>query len=372
MLTIVIILAVLALAAFLFINSAPFGSNPSGDRLARIKRSPQYRAGSFQNIEPTDVMRKDASMLDMARDFFDKPADNVPPRPLPTVRTDLNALPDSTPTVVWFGHSSYLIKSNGTTILVDPVFSGYTAPVSFFSKAFPGTNVYSADDMPPIDILILTHDHYDHLDAVTLPKLLPKVKKVYTGLGVGAHLERWGYTPEQIEELDWWESNTISDSIRLTATPARHFSGRGLTRGNTLWSSFVLDLNGYRLFIGGDSGYDRQFKIIGEKFGPFDLAMLECGQYGKDWPNIHMFPEQTAQAAHDLNTKLLLPVHWGKFALSIHAWDEPINRLEAQITKTPLPLVTPQIGEPFSLGGTYPRRAWWRQPNQPISSHPHQ
>ncbi|QJD80097.1 MBL fold metallo-hydrolase [Spirosoma rhododendri] len=355
----ILILAVLALGVFLFLQSQPFGRNPAGDRLARIQRSPHYRDGSFQNIEPTEVMRQEASKLEMARDFFDKPADNVPQHPLPTVRTDLTTLPDSTPTVVWFGHSSYLIKSNGTTILVDPVFSGYTAPVSFFSKAFPGTNIYSADDMPPIDMLILTHDHYDHLDAATLPKLLPKVKKVYTALGVGAHLERWGYTPEQIVEFDWWENHTVSDSISLTATPARHFSGRSLTRGKTLWTSLVLNLNGYRLFIGGDSGYDKQFKTVGEKFGPFDLAMLECGQYGKDWPNIHMFPEQTAQAAHDLRTKLLLPVHWGKFALSVHSWNESIKRLEAQVLKTPLPLVTPRIGEPFSLGGSYPRQPWW-------------
>lgn len=360
MLILFTVLAVLALIVFLFLQTQPFGKNPAGDRLARIEKSPHYRDGSFQNIEPTEVMPKNASTIDMTREFLNRPADNVPQRALPTVRTDLNALPDSTPTIVWFGHSSYLIKSNGTTILVDPVFSGYTAPVSFFSKAFPGTNVYSADDMPSIDMLILTHDHYDHLDAETLPKLRSKVKKVYTGLGVGAHLERWGYTPEQIVEFDWWDSHTVGDSISLTSTPARHFSGRGLTRGKTLWTSFVLTLNGYRLFLGGDSGYDSRFKVIGEKFGPFDLAILECGQYGKNWPNIHMFPEQTAQAAHELKAKLLLPVHWGKFALSVHSWNEPIHRLEAQLAKTPLPVVTPQIGEPFSLGGPYPRRPWWQ------------
>lgn len=359
MLFALILVAVLAVSAFIFLQSSPFGASPRASRLARIQQSPNFRDGSFQNIEPTDVMRQDASYFDMLKDFVNKPADNVPPRPLPTVRTDLTALPDDQPTVVWFGHSSYLIKSKGTTILVDPVFSGYTAPVSFFSKAFPGTNVYSADDMPAIDMLILTHDHYDHLDAETLPKLLPKVKKVYTALGVGAHLERWGYPADRIVEFDWWESHRMGDSIDLTATPARHFSGRGLKRGQTLWTSFVLNLNGYRLFLGGDSGYSNQFKKIGEQFGPFDLALLECGQYGRDWPNIHMLPEQTAQAAHDLRARALQPVHWAKFALALHPWDEPIKRLTAEAAKTGLLLATPQIGEPVVIGKPFPQRTWW-------------
>jgi L-ascorbate metabolism protein UlaG (beta-lactamase superfamily) len=271
----------------------------------------------------------------------------------------LATLPDDKPTVVWFGHSSYLIKSKGVTVLMDPVFSGNASPVTFFGKSFPGSDVYSEGDIPPIDLLIISHDHYDHLDYKTITELIPKVKKFYTALGVGAHLERWGVPPDRIVEFDWWESKSIGDSIRLTATPARHFSGRSLARGKTLWASFVLNIHGYTLYLGGDSGYDTHFAEIGAKYGPFDLAILECGQYGDDWPLIHMFPEQVVTAAQDLRAKALLPVHWGKFALAYHAWNEPIQRLVESAATKELRVTTPKIGEPVVIGTTYPQAIWW-------------
>jgi L-ascorbate metabolism protein UlaG (beta-lactamase superfamily) len=304
-------------------------------------------------------MREDASYRTMIVDYFNKADDNTPSKPLPSIRTDLKALPDDKPAIVWFGHSSYLIKSKGITVLVDPVFSGSASPVSFFGKSFPGTNVYSVNDMPDIDLLILSHDHYDHLDYETVKQLLSRVKKVYTALGVGAHLERWGYPTAKIVEFDWWEHHKVSNDIDLTAIPARHFSGRSLTRGKTLWTSFVLNLHGYKLFLGGDSGYGPHFKEVGTKFGPFDLAILECGQYGKDWPNIHMFPEEVATATQDLQAKTLLPVHWGKFALAYHGWREPIQQLVQATAKQAIDLTTPQIGEPVIVGTVYPKKQWW-------------
>ncbi len=244
-------------------------------------------------------------------------------------------------------------------MLVDPVFSGNASPVTFFGKSFPGSDVYGTADMPPIDLLILSHDHYDHLDYKTITELIPKVKKFYTALGVGAHLERWGVPADRIVEFDWWESQAVSNDIRLTATPARHFSGRSFARGKTLWTSFVLNLHGYNLYLGGDSGYDTHFADIGAKYGPFDLALLECGQYGDDWPLIHMFPEQVATATQDLRAKVLLPVHWGKFALAYHAWNEPIQRLVKSAAPQGLAVTTPKIGEPVVIGMPYPHTIWW-------------
>jgi L-ascorbate metabolism protein UlaG (beta-lactamase superfamily) len=360
MLITLFILGVLALGVYLFMQKAVFGAHPSGARLQRIQRSPNYKDGSFQNLAPTEVMLKSASMTKMLKDFFTKPKTTEPQEPLPSVQTDLHTLDNNKPTIVWFGHSSYLIQSKGKNILVDPVFSGHASPVSFFAKAFKGANTYGVKDMPAIDALIITHDHYDHLDYETILALQPKIKMIYTSLGVGAHLEHWGIPPEKIVEFDWWEHKRISDSMELTAAPARHFSGRSFTRGKTLWSAFILTLDGYKFFIGGDSGYGTHFKTIGDKYGPFDIALLEAGQYGANWPYIHMLPEQTIEAAKDLHTKILMPVHWGKFALAMHDWNEPIQRVVAHAHQNDVKLTTPMIGEVVVLDSIYPNKEWWR------------
>jgi L-ascorbate metabolism protein UlaG (beta-lactamase superfamily) len=356
-----ILLLVLAAATFFFMQQKTFGKNPSGSRLERIQRSPNYRDGAFQNPEPTEEIRKGASMTKMLRDFLNKPKDTTPPHALPSVKTDLKTLSADKPVIVWFGHSSYLLKVGATTILVDPVFSGNASPVRFFGKSFPGSDVYTPDDMPPIDYLILTHDHYDHLDYQTIVKLIPKVKHFYAPLGVGSHLEYWGIPASRITELDWWQTERIADDTELTATPARHFSGRGITRNKTLWTSYVLRIKGYNFFLGGDSGYGTHFKTIGERFGPFDMAFLETGQYGADWPYIHTFPEETVTAAKDLKANVLLPVHWGKFALALHGWNEPIRRLMTRAAEENLTVAAPMIGEAVTLGSIYPTKAWWEK-----------
>ena len=364
-----------------------FGKTPTGPRLQRIRHSSHYSNGSFQNLVPTDVTAKDASFLKMLREYRNRPADTKPPKPLPSVSTDLSALPNDQASIVWFGHSSYLLKIAGTHILVDPVFSGNASPVSFFAKAFPGSNVYGVDQMPAtLEAVILTHDHYDHLDYKTILQLKDRTNHFYTSLGVGAHLEFWGVDPSRITELDWWESCGMdahghpvggqgvpvdngddrdvrtSDATRaltLTATPARHFSGRSIKRGAATWSSFVLEAPGYKLFLGGDSGYEQHFKAIGDRFGPFDLTILECGQYGKNWPFIHMLPEQTVQAALDLRAATLFPVHWGKFTLALHPWDEPIRRVTAAAARAHLSITTPRIGEIVTINHKYPNEMWY-------------
>ncbi len=342
-------------------TAATFGIQPKGERLANIKASPNYRDGAFQNISATEVMLKGASYFTLLRDFINKPKNNKPAHPLPSVKQKIAPGSFDKLAITWFGHSSYLIQCRGKNILVDPVFSGSASPFSFMVKAFPGTNIYQAEDMPPIDMLIITHDHYDHLDHKTIKKLSGKIQHIYTSLGVGEHLEHWGIPAEKITEFDWWQETTVEEGIKLIAVPARHFSGRSFKRNQTLWSAFVLRIYGYNIFIGGDSGYDIHFKIIGEKYGPFDIAMLETGQYNLLWPLIHMMPEETIEAAKDLEAKWLMPVHWGKFALAYHPWNEPVERATKAAAEKSMPITTPMIGETVILDEVYPIKHWWKE-----------
>ena len=361
MIFLTVLLVVLTLGVYLFMQQASFGKAPSGARLERIKKSPQYRDGAFQNQSPTPSFTGGATFFSVAKDFFfGKHERTAPDYQLPTVKRDLKGVPSQKPEITWFGHSSYLLQVNGMNILVDPVFSGRTSPVSYAgSKAFMGADIYKVEDMPRIDVLLITHDHYDHLDYETIKKLKDKVGVFVTSLGVGAHLEYWGVPAAKIKELDWWETTAVNENTRFTAAPARHFSGRGFVRNKSLWSSFVFETDGCKMYMGGDSGYDKHFADIGNRFGPFDLVILEDGQYSKFWSNIHMMPEETAQAAIDLKAKLLLPVHWGKFALSTHPWDESIQRVLEKAGQLQVKVITPKIGEQVILDSIYPESKWW-------------
>ena len=340
-------------------NIRELGKTPSGDHLKLIESSPNYKNGTFQNVEPTSVNPKDVSVFKIMHKMATRPSSVRPSAEIPHVITDLKKIKSREPVVVWFGHSSYFIHANGFNVLVDPVFSGNASPLSFFGKAFNGSDVYNAEDLPDIDLLVLTHDHYDHLDWPTINKIAPRSRRIVASLGVGAHLEYWGVNKEKIKELDWWQREKISEDVKITATPSRHFSGRGLNRAKTLWSSFVLDLFGNRIFIGSDSGYDASFARIGKEFGHFDLAFLECGQYEKFWPQIHMFPEQAVMAANDLNAEIIFPVHWSKFVLSTHPWNEPVKRMTAAAARARHKYVAPMIGEPFTLGQDFKQKEWW-------------
>jgi L-ascorbate metabolism protein UlaG (beta-lactamase superfamily) len=355
----VIVLTVLVGGVYLFMQQKQFGKDPFGQRLARVRQSSNYRNGAFQNPMPTDMMLKDTSYPKLMWQAFNKPSSVKPPKTLPSVITDLKKNSNDQPSIIWFGHSSYLIKSKELNILIDPVMNGNASPVSFFGKPFAGADVYSINDLPPIDILILTHDHYDHLHYDSIRKLAGSAKFFCTSLGVASHLEHWGVPPEKITEFDWWEKKAIMSDVELTAAPARHFSGRTFKRGTTLWSSFVLKLHGHKLFLGGDSGYGEHFKEIGSRLGPFDIAILECGQYGKNWPYIHMLPEETITATKELNAKVLLPVHWAKFELAFHDWDDSIKRATKAASENNQPITTPLIGEPVILNSSYPNKAWW-------------
>lgn len=335
-----------------------FGRLPKGARLARIQQSEHYRNRAFQNLVPTPALKEDASFFKMLKDFTQRPKTVRPSVPLPVQQHDITSLHG--PLVIWFGHSSYLLKLKDFTLLVDPVFSGHASPVKLFGKSFDGTDVFDVNRFGTIDYVLITHDHYDHMDYETILKLKKNVKHFYTSLGVGSHLEYWGIPADKITELEWGETAKINETASITATPARHFSGRGIKRAQTLWSSFVVKTSEENLFLGGDSGYGDHFKMIGEQYGPFDLAILECGQYGINWPNIHMMPEDTLRAAADLQTRVLLPVHWGKFVLAMHHWKEPIERLMKAAENNDMRIVTPMIGEPYALhSSSQSTSRWW-------------
>ncbi len=339
------------------------GKKPAGKRLQRIHNSPNFRDGAFQNISDTPQLAEGYSFGKVMFDFlFRKPKGIKPPQPIPFIKTNLKELSLETDLLVWFGHSSYYVQFSGKRFLIDPVFSSSASPIPQTNKPFNGSNHYSVEDLPEIDYLLISHDHYDHLDYKTIQKLKPKVKQIITGLGVGSHFEAWGFASESIVELDWNETIELDNDITLNTTSARHFSGRGFKRNNTLWLSFILQTENYNLFLGGDSGYDTHFKEIGQKFGPFDLAILENGQYNLAWHYIHMLPEEVLQAAQDLRAKNLFPVHSAKFALALHAWDEPLKKITEHNKTKQIPLLTPQIGEIVYLSHDQQEFSqWWKE-----------
>jgi L-ascorbate metabolism protein UlaG (beta-lactamase superfamily) len=360
MLIFLLLIPVIVISIGLFMRSRQFGKLPSAERLIEIKKSPNYKDGQFQNVHATPQLAEGVSMITVMRKFFfGKSPRNKPSGVLPSKKTELLHLDPQKNCLVWFGHSSYFLQVDGKKILVDPVFSGAASPVSFTTKSFPGSDVYEPDDFPDIDYLFISHDHWDHLDYKTISKLSPKVKQVITGLGTAAHLEYWGYDKNKIIEKDWNQEIILDDGLVVHTVPTRHFSGRGFSRNRSLWVSFVLKTPSMKLFLGGDSGYDTHFAETGKKYGPFDLAILECGQYNSYWKYIHMMPEETVQAGIDLRAKKILPVHWAKFSLSIHDWDEPIKRITAEAAKKNMPLLHPMIGEVIDLNNTPEQTKWW-------------
>jgi L-ascorbate metabolism protein UlaG (beta-lactamase superfamily) len=356
----VFVVLTIIFSGYLFMRSSSFGSAPAGAELRKIEASPNFQKGKFQNISPTPALTEGVGYLSILKKFFfDKHERKTPSTLLPAIKTNLLNLNPEKNILVWFGHSSYFMQINRKTILVDPVFSGNASPLRNTTRSFPGTDIYSVADLPFIDYLFLTHDHWDHLDYKTIVKLKSKVNRVITSLGVGAHLRYWGYDQIAVEEMDWNQQLNLDPGFTVNAITARHFSGRGFKRNGTLWASFILTTPGKKIFIGGDSGYDRHFMESGNQFGPFDLAILEDGQYNENWKYIHMTPEETVQAAIDLKAKSLFPVHWAKFSLSIHPWDEPIIRIKKEALRKNMPLIHPRIGEAVDLDIFQPFDSWW-------------
>lgn len=333
-----------------------------GERLERIKRSPNYRNNSFQNITHTPALTEGYGYFEVMYEFFFKKNPNrKPKKDIPFVKTDLHKLNINDDVLIWFGHSSYYMQVDGKKICVDPVFSGNASPVRGTNKSFNGSNTYQVDDLPDLDYLLITHDHYDHLDHATILKLKNRFKKLACGLGVGSHLVHWGIDENKITETDWNDKTVLDDGFELITLSARHFSGRGLTRNKSLWCSFLLQTPSMKIYIGGDSGYDQHFTEIGNQYGPIDIAILENGQYDAKWKYIHMFPEELLQASIDLKAKKVFPVHSGKFAMSNHAWDEPLIKLTELNQDKKLDLITPMIGELVYLKNNNQKFSeWWK------------
>ncbi len=343
------VLLLFAIAVIVFIKVAPqFGARSKNGRLDRIINSPNFKEGKFQNIVPTPMSGENTSMWKNGLKFMKKGNERQPNSVIETIKFDKEAFIKKTEglSVAWFGHSSLILNVNGNIIITDPVFSQTASPVSFMGvKRFNYSNQFEVEDLPEIDVVLISHDHYDHLDYPTILKLKSKVKKFYVPLGVAAHLIRWGIDEEKIVELNWWDTSELNNSIQFIATPGRHFSGRkGVDKDSTLWCSWVIKSDNLSTFYCGDSGYGDHFKQIGEKFGPFDLTLMECGQYNEGWPYIHMMPEQSVQAHVDLKGKIMIPIHWGKFNLSLHKWTEPIERAKKEAEKLSVELLSPIPG----------------------------
>ncbi|OAB78941.1 hypothetical protein ULVI_10210 [Cochleicola gelatinilyticus] len=358
------IIGILLFVTFLFLYFSPqFGAAPKGDDLERINRSKNQLDGKFKNLSETSV-EGDMNYTKTLKEYFTK-GNKIPDKSIPVNKItseEIQATADTITKITWFGHSALLIEIDGKKIFLDPMLGDVPAPHPWLgSKRFNDTLPLAIEAIPQLDAILISHDHYDHLDYGSIKKLKDKTARFYVPLGVGAHLKSWGVAPEKITELDWWESASF-DGINLVATPARHFSGRGiLDRMRTQWSSWVIKGNGSNIFCSGDSGYDTHFKDIGEKYGPFDIALMECGQYDTQWPLIHMMPEETVQATIDVQATLMLPIHWGAFKLALHSWTDPADRVYKAASQANIKITTPIIGEPVILGEASPTSNWWEQ-----------
>ncbi|GAA5082949.1 MBL fold metallo-hydrolase [Chryseobacterium ginsengisoli] len=363
MYTIIAIVVLVILLYFVITGQEVFGSEAKGERLKRMQQSKNYKDNQFQNLSYTPSLTEGYSMPRVMFNFFFKKKDPLlkPLKNIPSIHTDLKNIPKDQDVFVWLGHSSYYIQTNGVSFLIDPVLSLYGSPFKFFNKAFSGADIFKPEDIPNLDYLVITHDHYDHLDYPTVKAIKNKVSKVILPLGVGAHLERWGYKSEQLIEEEWGTEVNLKNDLKIIYTPARHFSGRKVKRNVTLWTSYVLETPTRKLFLGGDSGYDAHFKMIGEKYGPFDYAIIENGQYNEAWKYIHALPEDVVQASIDVNAKNIIPVHSSKFALALHAWNEPLEKVTRLGKEKNLHILTPIIGEPVDLNKSDNQfKIWWK------------
>jgi L-ascorbate metabolism protein UlaG (beta-lactamase superfamily) len=346
----------------LIMQLPPFGAAPSGQRLARAEHSAHYARGAFQNLEPTDKLRP-GSFGEMLRHQLLGEEQRVPAQPVPIVRrtsADYATAPASGLRATWLGHASVLLELDGTRVLVDPVFSQRCSPFTFVGPQRFAALPIALADLPKVAVVVISHDHYDHLDMATVEALAARGARFVVPLGIGAHLERWGVPADRITDLDWYE-HTTRDGLRFTATPARHYSGRGALDGDaTLWASWVIASTRHRVFFSGDTGYSREFARIGEKLGPFDLTLIKIGASDPTWDQIHMSPEDAVRTHRDVRGALMLPIHWGTFNLANHAWNDPPERLFSAARAAGIHFVVPRPGEWVEPAAPQEVTTWWR------------
>lgn len=344
----------------------PFGKQVPRAQRIQFQQLSNFKHRRFLNQTPTSMSMGAADFMSILKDYLYGNPNRNPASPLPMKPVDPASIPQKEGIrVTWFGHSALMLEMEGSTVLLDPMFGKSPSPLPVlgnqrYSKDIP----INLEELPVIDAVIFSHDHYDHLDYDSVRKLKGKVRHFYVPLGLGSHLQRWGIPKENITEHNWWDSSAL-DGLQLVCTPARHFSGRSLfDRDSTLWSSWVIIGRESRVYFSGDSGYGPHFREIGEKYGPFDVTFMECGQYDKRWAHIHMMPEETVQAHLDVRGRRLLPIHWAGFTLAFHDWNEPVERVIRAARQKQVDIVTPRIGEPVTLSSSVfdpdTSSVWWR------------
>lgn len=353
-----IFLLVFVIFVAFYINLAPaFGGNPTKEQKEYYSRFDNYADGKFVNTY-TPMKPNPGGHYHVA-----EPSERIPPEPLPSVQIDLEKINSGEDSLTWFGHSAFLLTIDNKKLLIDPMLGPNSSPVSFVKiKRFNEDFLHLIDKIQTIDAVLLTHDHYDHLDYESVKKLKNKTGHFFVPLGVSSHLIRWGVPEEKITELNWWQE-TEFDGLTLALTPSIHFSGRNLfNRNSTLWGGWVIAGKNLRLYLSGDGGYGDHFKEIGEKYGPFDLTMVEGAQYDERWPHSHMIPEQSVQAHIDAKGETMMLTHWGAFSLSRHAWNEPIERAIKEAEKRQVNIITPKIGDTVTLKPpiNHKQETWWR------------
>ncbi len=340
-----------------------FGGGLSDAKLQTFSQSSNFRQNKFMNQIPTSMDMNPETLVTIVRDFVKGNPQGRPNGAIPVEFINTISFQEKGETrIYWFGHSTVLLEIEGKRVLIDPMFAKTPSPFPLVGgKRYSETLPVKIEELPSVDIVILSHDHYDHLDYDSIMSIKDKVGQFYVPLGVGSHLERWGIEKEKIKEHDWWAESDVG-GLKLVATPARHFSGRGLfNRDTTLWCSWVVIGKQTRVFFSGDSGFGPHFAQIGEKYGPFDWTLMECGQYDERWSAIHMMPEETVQAHIDVKGNNLIPIHWGAFSLALHDWTDPIERVTKAAKERQIFVSTPKIGEPIRVGAvTYPSDVWWR------------
>lgn len=344
-----IVFLLLSTAVFLMF-SQQVGGNPGA------YDSENYYEGSFHNLGGT--YQAEGFLGTMAQYLIDD-GSREPSSVLPTIEYAPMELNGNEVSITWFGHSSLLLQSSNLTLLIDPVFGeDNTDPLFLGPQPFEYEHTYELTELPKIDFVFISHDHYDHLDMGAVKHLTDS--QFLVPLGVEAHLMEWGVASSNIQAFDWYQEANITDELRVVFTPSQHFSGRGLYQDNTLWGSWAIYLNQRALFFSGDGGYSDEFVEIGERYGPFEIAFIEAGQYDQAWADVHMFPDQSVQAAIDLKAATLLPIHNTKFILALHGWDEPLEKITLEGERRNQNVTTPRIGQSFLLDDAMPNDPWWR------------
>lgn len=340
------------------------GGKLTDSYILQYQKSPNWKNGKFENLENTNMKigLQHIPKLIFARFFQNHrqvPKENIPIKSL--LRNELHTDSDEIK-FVWYGHSVLLFSINNKIVLIDPMFGGDASPIGPIRTArFSSDTLQLIDQLPEIDLVLLTHDHYDHLDLASIEKLKPKTRNYFVALGAERHLLRWGVEKEKVKSFDWW-TKVVFEDLEIIFTPARHFSGRGLTdRFKSLWGGWIIRWGTQSIYISGDGGYGEHFKEIGRRYGPFDIAFVDAGQYNQLWHDIHMYPEEAVQAVSDVDAKIGMPIHWAGFSLALHHWKEPAERFLSEANKKGLASLFPPLGKVVTLGTNPPLNTWWRE-----------